>query len=97
LALFGFIGASGQKFPRYGEAITRDTVLQHFQGILAVNESLSFYLFLMALGFLLLLLSSIIGSHLQEKKNSRVLSLPGKPVFKKLLSPARESTALIFC
>jgi ABC-2 type transport system permease protein len=64
----GLIGASGQNFPRYGETLTRADALQHFQGILAGNESLSFYLLLMVLGFLLLFLSRQLSVAIYKRK-----------------------------
>ncbi|HHV65084.1 MAG TPA: ABC-2 transporter permease [Peptococcaceae bacterium] len=64
----GFIGASGRDLPSYGEPMTRETALQYFQGILAGNESMSFYFSLMGISILLLLLSRQLSIAIYRRK-----------------------------
>ncbi len=66
--LVGFVGGQGEYIPQYGEMVTRESFRQQFLGILAGNESLTVYLTMLALGFLILYLSLRFSISIYKKK-----------------------------
>jgi len=66
--LIGFAGRSGAYVPQYGEALTRETILRHFMGVLAGNENITLYLILLLAGLILLYISSQLSVAIYRRK-----------------------------
>jgi hypothetical protein len=66
--LNGFAGRSGAYVPQYGEALTRETILRHFMGVLAGNENITLYLILLLAGLILLYISSQLSVAIYRRK-----------------------------
>jgi ABC-2 type transport system permease protein len=66
--LVGFVGGRGEYIPQYGDMLSRESTLQQFLGILAGSESLTVYLTILALGFLILYLSLRFSISIYKKK-----------------------------